>query len=301
MPHSRLTAVILNTDRRADTLACVASLRSSLGVRPDILVLDNASRDGSVQAVRSAFPEVDVLELPRNLGYAGNNNLGLQAALGRGAAWVLVLNEDVVLAPDCLARLIEVAEADPTIGIAGPMVYHHEAPTVIQSAGGRLDRLWRSSHRGLNETDTGQYGDVQPVDWISGCALLVRREVIEQVGGLDERFFYYWEETEWCLRARRAGWRIVFVPQAGIWHKGVQRDYRPAPNVTYYWTRNWLLMLEKHRAPALAWLTAASWIARNSLAWSLLPRWRESKRAHREAMWQGARDFLRHRWGMKPA
>ena len=297
----RITAVILNTDRRDDTLACLASLQASVGLRPDILVLDNASRDGSVEAIHAGFPEVDVLELPRNLGYAGNNNLGMQAALGRGAAWVLVLNEDVILAPESLTRLVAAAEDDPRIGIAGPMVYHHEAPTVIQSAGGLLDRRWRSSHRGLNEPDHGQYTAVQEVDWISGCALLIRREVIEQIGGLDERFFYYWEETEWCLRARRAGWRIAFVPQSKIWHKGVQLEYRPAPNVTYYWTRNWLMMLGKHRAPMSAWLTAAGWIARNSLSWSLLPKWRAAMRAHRQAMWQGALDFLRHRWGMRPA
>jgi hypothetical protein len=137
------------------------------------------------------------------------------------------------------------------------------------------------------------------VDWVSGCALLARREMIEQVGVLDERFFYYWEETEWCLRARRSGWLVVAVPGARIWHKGVQRDYRPGPDVTYYSTRNRLLMLGKHRAPMGAWLSASADLARTLLAWTLKPKWREMRR-HRDAMWQGMMDFLRRRWGMRP-
>ncbi|HET7010799.1 MAG TPA: glycosyltransferase family 2 protein [Anaerolineales bacterium] len=299
MSAPRVVAVILNTNRRDDSLACLASLREAGYPNLGILLLDNASSDGSVEAVRAAFPEVEVLDLARNLGYAGNNNLGIRAALERGADWVLVLNEDVVVGTGALARLMENVADDPTVGIAGPMVYHHDEPAVIQSAGGVLDGRWRSRHRGQNETDHGQYDGPRDVDWISGCALLVRREVVEMVGALDERFFYYWEETEWCLRARRAGWRIVIVPQAKIWHKGVRRTYRPGPHVTYYWTRNWLLTLAKHRAPVWAWLSVGGWILRTSLAWTLRPRWREM-REHRQAMWQGARDFVRCRWGMRP-
>lgn len=295
----RVTVIILNTDRRDDTLACLASLRASRDVHLDTLVLDNASMDGSVEAIGRIFPEVDVLELPRNLGYAGNNNLGIHAALGRDADWIFILNEDVVVAPEALSRMLEAAREDASIGIVGPMVYHHDEPTVIQSAGGILDRKWRSSHRGLNEEDVGQYGTIVEVDWVSGCALLTRKELVEDVGALDDRFFYYWEETELCLRARRAGWKVLFVPQAKIWHRGVQRDYRPGPNVTYYWTRNWLLTLAKHRAPPGAWMAALGWIVRNSLSWSL-PKWRRMRR-HRQAMWQGARDFLRGQWGMRPA
>jgi GT2 family glycosyltransferase len=240
------------------------------------------------------------LRLASNLGYAGNNNVGIRRALSQGAEWVFVLNEDVLLAPDALRRLIEVAEAEPTIGIVGPTVYHHNEPRVIQSAGGTLGPGWLAVHRGQNEPDRGQYGVPVPVEWISGCAILVRRELIEQVGALDDRFFYYWEETEWCLRARRQGWQVVFVPQARVWHKGVQREYRPSPAITYYWTRNWLLMLAKHHAPLRTWLSAVGQLLRSSLAWTIRPKWR-TMRGHREAMWQGMRDFLRRRWGMRPS
>jgi GT2 family glycosyltransferase len=127
---------------------------------------------------------------------------------------------------------------------------------------------------------------------------MVRKQVVEQVGMLDERFYYYWEETEWCLRARRAGWKVWIAPRAKVWHKGVQSDYRPAPDVTYYWARNWLLMLSKHRAPVRAWSTALILLGRSLLSWTLRPRWR-SHRAHRDALWQGATDFFRRRWGRR--
>ncbi|GIV76515.1 glycosyltransferase family 2 protein [Litorilinea aerophila] len=303
MPH--VVSVILNTNRREDTLACLASLQANDYPNHTALVLDNASTDGSVEAIRAQFPSVQVLALAENRGYAGNNNVGIAAALAQGADWVFVLNEDTILAPDCLRQLMAVAEGDDTdddtIGIVGPLVLHHDEPTVIQSAGGALGRDWQARHLGQNQPDAGQFREPRPVDWISGCAILVRRAVIEQVGMLDERFFYYWEETEWCLRARRAGWQVVHVPQARLWHKGVQRDYRPSPSVTYYNTRNRLLMMAKHRAPLRAWLIVWFQLVRTLLSWSLRPKWRRVQQEHRTALWRGAFDFLRRRWGMRPA
>jgi GT2 family glycosyltransferase len=292
-------SIILNTNRRIDTLECLDSLQRNTYANHRAIVLDNHSADGSVEAIRSAFPEVQIVELADNRGYAGNNNVGIEAALAQGAEWLFVLNEDTVLAPDCLARLVEVGESDPHIGIVGPMVYHHDEPEVIQSAGGRFGRHWESMHLAQNEPDRGQYRQPHPVDWISGCAILVRRAVIEQVGKIDERYFYYWEETEWCLRAGRAGWRIVHVPQAKLWHKGVQRDYRPKPSVTYYATRNWLLTLAKHHAPLLVWTFAWGQLLRTLTSWTVKPKWR-SKHEHRDAMWHGMVDFLRRRWGQMP-
>ena len=116
---------------------------------------------------------------------------------------------------------------------------------------------------------------------------------------LDPRFFYYWEETEWCLRAGRAGWRIVHVPRARLWHKGVQRDYRPKPSVSYYGTRNRFLMLAKHRAPVAVWAMALFETSRTLASWTVRPKWR-SMRGHRDAMWRGVVDFVRHRWGQMP-
>lgn len=292
--------VILNTNRRDDTLACLASLTESTYANHRIIVLDNASTDGSAVAIAAAYPDVQIIPLTANLGYAGNNNVGIVEAVAQGAEWVFVLNEDTILAPDCLAEMVRVGESDPHIGIVGPMVYHHNEPEVIQSAGGALGPHWESRHIAQNEPDNGQFAQPRAVDWISGCAILVRTAVIEQIGPLDERFFYYWEETEWCLRAGRAGWQIFHAPAAKLWHKGVQRDYRPGPNVTYYSTRNRFLMMSKHHAPLKIWLAVWLQTIRTMTSWTLKPQWREMH-PHRDAMWQGTLDFLRRRWGMRVA
>jgi len=299
MPQPYVITVILNTNRREDTLACLASLDQCTYKNHHVIVLDNASTDGSIEAIRTAFPDVQIIELERNLGYAGNNNVGIEAALTQQADWVLVLNEDTILDPVCIAELVEAGASDPQIGVVGPMVYHFDEPDMIQSAGGELNRYWQSSHIAQNEQDRGQFKEPRSVDWISGCAIMVRRGVIEQVGMLDDRFFYYWEETEWCLRANRAGWQIMHVPVAKLWHKGVQRDYRPKPSVTYYNTRNQLLTLAKHKAPVMVWCYTFGQIFRTLASWTLKPKWRNMT-DHRNAMWQGVRDFVRRRWGIQP-
>lgn len=294
-----VTAVILNTNKREDTLACLASLVRQTYPALRILVLDNASTDGSPEAVRRLYPQAELLALTDNRGYAGNNNVGIARAMADGSDWILVLNEDTEMAPDCIAHLVAEGERDPRIGIVGPMVYHHDEPGVIQSAGGLLGgSAWDSVHAGQNEDDRGQFAVARDVQWISGCAIMVRRAVVAQVGAIDERFFYYWEETEWCIRAAAAGWRVRHVPAAKLWHKGVQRDYRPAPSISYYATRNRLLCLSMHAPLAVrtaAWLQMAKTVA----SWTLKPKWKD-KAAHRDAMVRGARDFLAGRWGRMP-
>lgn len=282
-----------------DTLECLDSLRRNTYPNHRIIVLDNHSTDGSVSAIREGHPDVQVVELEENLGYAGNNNVGIELAIKQGADWVFVLNEDIILDNECLAKLIEVGEGDAQIGILGPLVYHHDEPNVIQSAGGILGRYWESIHLGKNEVDQGQFKTPHPVEWISGCAILVKRESIEQAGMLDGNYFIYWEETEWCIRVAQAGWKIIHVPQACVWHKGVQRDYQPNPSFTYYGTRNHLLTLAKHHAPLHAQFYTWAQILRTLTAWSIRPKWRH-KREHRNAMISGVVDFCRNRMGKMP-
>lgn len=293
-------SVILNTNRREDTLQCIASLMQSNYVNHTAIVLDNSSTDGSVEAIHGEFPSVEIIELEENRGYAGNNNVGIKAALRQGADWVFVLNEDTISDPECLTKLVEVGEGSGQIGIVGPMVYHHDEPDVIQSAGGLLGPYWESIHLAKDEPDNGQFTLPRDVEWISGCAIMVRRETIEEIGAIDDRFFYFWEETEWCVRATKAGWRVVHVPAAKLWHKGVQRNYRPKPSLMYYTTRNRFLLLSKHSAPLQAWLSAWFQSLRTLISWTFKPKWR-SRRKHRDALLLGIVDFLRHRWGKMPS
>jgi GT2 family glycosyltransferase len=300
MGNPLVITVILNTNKREDTLACLASLAKTTYPNLRNIVLDNASTDGSAEAIRQQFPDAHLVSLTQNLGYAGNNNVGIQAALEMGADWVFVLNEDTLLDPDCISKLVEVGESDGKIGVLGPLVYHADEPSVIQSAGGVITPQWDAIQIGMNEDDRGQYAQPMDVGYISGCGILVRSNAIKQNGMIDARYFYYWEETEWCIRLNRAGWRIVNVPAAKMWHKGVQRHYNPKPSVAYYAVRNRLATMRKHHAPLAGWAGALSQTLRTVISYTVRPKW-QAKREFRDAMWRGLVDFAAGRWGKMPA
>lgn len=292
--------IIISFNRRDDTLACLASLQAAAVPNMHVLVLDNASSDGSPDAIREQFPQVELVALAQNLGYAGNNNLGMRRALAQGADWLFLLNDDTEMAPDCLRLLLAAGEANPKLAAVGPLVLHHDEPEVIQSAGGQMDALLRSTHLLANQPLAVAPSAPQPVDWLTGCALLMRGAALREVGLLDEDYYLYWEETEWCLRAGAAGRQILLVPQARLWHKGVQRNYKPGPNVAYYYTRNRLLTLAKQKAPVRAWLVAYGEILRTLASYSVRPKWKP-QRAHRDAMWDGLVDFHRGTFGPRPS
>src|SRR5262249_45016367 len=143
------------------------------------------------------FPDATVLENGQNLGFAAGNNVGIAQALRIGYDYVLLLNDDTVVASGLIRTLVEGAESDPRVGLVGAKILYAEPPNVIWAGGGTISRLGVSCHRRLDELDAGEDGPVVDVDYVSGCALLVGRRVIEQVGALDERFYMYYEETEW--------------------------------------------------------------------------------------------------------
>lgn len=290
--NNSVAAVILNWKKQADTLNCLEMLGDGVSV----VVVDNGSQDGSVERIRQAKPDVPLISLEKNNGYAGGNNAGILWALAQDFEWILLINEDALLSPEDLGRLVKAARQDARVGFAGPLILHARPGEIIQSAGGLLDERWRASHRGQNQADEGQYQRSEEVRWLSGCVLLVRSRMIREIGMLDERFFLYEEELEWCLRGAQAGWKALFVPQARASHAGVSPEYEPQPYVTYYMTRNHFLLLAKHRAGLLPWTDAIGSTLRTLLSWTVKPRWR-SKSAHRNAMWLGMLDFARRRWG----
>jgi len=291
-----VVCIVLSYGSAEDTFECLESLQRSSYKHLRILLLDGDLSDDAAVRIRESFPTVRVLKLTDNRGYAGNNNVGVRAALQGGAEWVLLLNNDTVIDDQCITTMVE-AVTDHDASVAGPMIYHHDEPDTIQSAGGTLSVFWRDRHLGQNETEQQQYPNTRTVDWVSGCAFMISRPAIELVGPLDERYFMYGEEIEWCLRVRKAGGVVVHVPAAKVWHKGVRRNYEPSPAVTYYSTRNLLLTLWIHRAPGIARLVRSLYIIRLLATWTLRPKWRRSKADHRDAVWWGAVDYLRGRWG----
>ncbi|WP_254150878.1 glycosyltransferase family 2 protein [Candidatus Chloroploca mongolica] len=299
MMKPRVALLVLCYNGIEDTLACLESLQQLTYPceRYTIVVLDNASQDGTPERVQAAFPDVTVIENGANLGFAAGNNVGLRYALDHGYDYALLLNNDTEVAPDFLSILVAAAEASPRAGVVGPTIYYHVDPDLIWSAGGWID--WQRGiglMDGTGQRDTGQYPGLRPVDFVTGCALLVKRRVLEQAGLLDERFFMYYEETEWSVRVARAGYGILHVPAAQVWHK-IPLDARfDQEYLAYYMTRNRLLFLQAIGARPDTWLHALVLQDLRTYAslW-LRPKWRT--RRGRIGMGLGWLDFWRGRFG----
>ena len=216
-----IAIIVLTWNGRELTLDCLRSLEAVATPNLRTIVVDNASADGTVDAIRARYGErVTVIEHPSNLGFAAGNNAGIQRALADGVALVLLLNNDTVVAPDFVDQLVRSLLAAPDIGIAAPKIYYAEPRDQIWFAGGEIS-MWRGTarHIGIRETDRGQYDRERDIDYATGCALLVRREVFEKVGDLDPAYRAYFEDVDFCVRAREAGFRIRYVPGAHVWHR----------------------------------------------------------------------------------
>lgn len=293
-----VSIIVLNYNGCEDTLACLRSLEHLTYPNVDVIVVDNDSADGSVDAFKQAHPGVRIIQTGANLGFTGGNNVGIRYALKHGADYVMLLNNDTVAAPDMVDVMIEVMEADPRIGVSGPMIYYYSAPETIWSAGGTID--WRHGTTGmigLNEEDKSQFGQLpRPVDFVTGCCLLARREVWEQAGLLDEKFFMYYEETEWCVRASRAGYQIVHIPVAMLWHKISIENRAASPRTHYYMTRNRLLFLSRSRAGYKPLVYTLVEYTRTLVSWSVRAKWQD-KRPLRDIMLRAIKDYSLGRFG----
>lgn len=279
MAQPTIAIIVLNYNSRDDTLDCLRSLKHLTYSRAYTIVVDNASSDGSAEAIRAAFPHVKLIETGSNLGFTGGNNVGIRHALDAGADYVLLLNNDTVVAPDMIDHLIEPMLNNPAIGVAGPTIYYFDQPHVVWSAGGSID--WKrgdTSMSAIGSEDKGQFGsEPREVEFVTGCALLARRDVWDKVGLLDERFFMYYEETEWCVRASRAGYKIVHVPLAMMWHKISVEARATSPHTHYYMVRNRLLFLRHTQAGLGSWFYTLSGYCRSIISWTLRPRWRDRR------------------------
>ncbi len=251
----KISIVILNWNGKKDTLECletVFKLQAS-SFKLQTIVVDNASTDNSAAEISKQYPEVTLLKNEKNLGFAEGSNIGIRKALENRADYILLLNNDTLVDKNLVNELLNVLEEDKTVGIASPKIYfapgfeYHqgryqdeEKGKVLWYAGGRLD--WQNmlaTHRGVDEIDHGQYEKTEETDFATGCALMVRKEVFEKVGLFDNKYFLYWEDIDLCQRARKAGFKIFYVPRAVLSHKNASSSDKPGSKLhQYYQTRN---------------------------------------------------------------
>jgi GT2 family glycosyltransferase len=247
----KVYAITLNWNGRDDTIECIKSLKKSEYTNFQIVVVDNGSTDGSVPALRAEYPDVIVIENGQNLGYAEGFNTGMRHALQEGADYFLIINNDTVIDPRAIGALVSVAEQNPRTGFVSGKVYFYDEPNRLQTVGrARHPILMAHDLIGHKEIDVGQYDEVRERDFIDDVFLLVRRTVFEEVGGYDPTFFLMYEETDWCARVRRAGFKIIYTPDARIWHKGNKETSAGRSTIhQFYLARNQIPFMRRNASP----------------------------------------------------
>ena len=292
--------IILNWNGCSDTIECIKSLKEIDYLNYEIIVVDNGSKE------KLALNETEGLKIiynKENLGFAGGNNVGVKYALEQNADYILLLNNDTLTDQVFLKEMVRVGESEQEIGILGPKIYFYDTETnkktnKIWFAGGKINKIFtRGIHIGHNQEDKGQYdkNNYYQVDYITGCCLLIKRKVIEKIGLINKDYFLYYEDADWCLRARREGFKCVLASKAKIWHKCSKSAVEGSPSYIYYHSRNGL-MLAKYNGSTLILLAAylqSIWILGKQVIKLAIP----SKRIWAKAVIKGIMDFYKGRIG----
>ncbi|MBI3305256.1 glycosyltransferase family 2 protein [Candidatus Parcubacteria bacterium] len=265
--NPKITILVLNWNGGPDTIACLNSFKDLRYPNFRVIVLDNASSDDSWKRF-AQYPtppyRIAFVQTGANLGFGGGNNVGIKRALTEGTDYIFFLNNDTVLAPDALAKMVAAAAADPQIGLVGALMLTTDEPARIWFCGGRFNWLrTRGFHPHYGEPYREGMFPEHPldVDYITGGALLAKRRVFEEVGLLPEDYFLYYEDADFNARAAAAGWRRVVVPSAKVWHKGSASAKAGSPSYQYYHLRNGLTFSWRHGPSRVLTLAASLWLA----------------------------------------
>ncbi|MFO0804943.1 MAG: glycosyltransferase family 2 protein [Gemmataceae bacterium] len=244
----RVWIVPVNFNGLEDTRKCLDSL-GKLTAPASVVVVDNASKDDPTAILSTEFPHVQVLRNETNGGWSGGNNTGIRFALERGADFILLLNNDTTVHPRLIERLLAAMDANPAFGVIGPVIRFMDEPDSVMTDGTAFNRPGQPlffERRPVPERESV----VEETDIVNGCAMFVRAEVFRRIGLIDDRFFLIHEESDFCLRAREAGFKCGVLAEALVWHKGSTTFKRSGKRwQRYYDTRNLGLLLSKHRGP----------------------------------------------------
>lgn len=303
----KIIVILLNWNGKKDTLECLASLNQVDYPNFLSIVVDNGSADDSVEAIRTSFPNTPIFETKANLGFAGGNNVGIEWAMRQHAEWILLLNNDTTVAPDFLKAFIAAAHEQPKAKILGAKILRYHHPHIVDHLGG----FWNPKLGEFLCPESGQkdhiYFNMQPVDYVCGAALLMHRSVPEIIGLLEPNFFLFWEESDFCLRAKKAGLEVWTAPQAKIYHKVSSSFTGGKPHMHYFWWRSRLLWIERNCTPKekkeiyRKIIVPELWkMGRHYLLKSFFSSDKQKARRYRAGL-VGALDFFRKRFGNCPA
>ena len=238
-----VSIITINYNGLEDTCALIETIPFNENM--EVIVVDNASKNLEAETIAHRYPQVKIIKSERNLGFAGGNNLGIQAAQGK---YLFLINNDTVFKEFIIQALIDRIESSPNMGIVCPKIRFAWGSNPIQYTGySRLSRVSVRNHAiGFNEEDEGQYGTAHPTPYAHGAAMLIRREAIHKVGLMPECYFLYYEELDWSMMFARAGYQIWYEPKCTIYHKESRATGQNSPLRTYYLTRNRLLLVRRN-------------------------------------------------------
>jgi GT2 family glycosyltransferase len=246
MSLSKASIIVLSWNGMKYLEDCLSAALEQAYPDFELIVVDNASTDGSAEFVAVDFPQVRLVRNERNLGFAGGNNVGLRAAKGD---MLVLLNQDTVVQPGWLMALAETLQ-DSSVGIAGSKILDFDRKALSHAGGRLLEPTLIGVHIGAGEWDEGQYDEPADVKYVTGAAMATRRDVIDRVGLLDESFFpAYYEDVDWCLRVAAAGFKIRYCPRATVWHDESSSTRNHWPRKHYFHYRARLMLLLKHFSP----------------------------------------------------
>lgn len=298
----KVGVVLLNWNGGEFTIPCIESLLAGTMTPWRILVWDNASDDGSPDRIAERFPEVKVICSASNEGFARGNNLGAVELLREGADYIWVLNNDTIVDSCCLEKLLGSMERRPEAAAAIGKILYAEPSDLIWYAGA-VCRPWslEMCHRGASENDRGQYDQEGPVPFISGCCMLIRREALQACGLFDERYFIYYEDSDWSLRIRQNRWMLWYEPGAILWHRvsaSMKKNTlgRAGGSVSakqhYYSTRNRLFTIRRHANRPWQFVSAVTCLLFDRVLISagllVFQKWEKVR-----ALWRGVADGWR--------
>ncbi len=230
-----VSVIVVNWNGKAYLGACLTSLCNQTFLDFELIVVDNGSTDGSVEIVRSHFPDCLIIQNTSNYGFARGNNQGIEKAKGR---YIVLLNNDAEAESHWLEELVKVAEEDQRIGMLASKIYLQGGHKIIDNVGHLIYRDGLNRGRGRLEADHGQFEQMEEVLFPSGCAALYRREMLEEIGLFDEDFFAYGDDTDLGLKGRLAGWKCLYVPTAIVFHRYSQSSGSYSPFKAFYVERN---------------------------------------------------------------
>jgi hypothetical protein len=245
--NPKIGIIIVNYNGEEYTNSCIRSIFKSSYQNYLIVVIDNASTDNSVQLLEEEFNnKIILIKNEDNLGFSGANNIGIKYALKNGCEYVLLLNNDTETDKDLMKNMVD-ASIKNNNAIISPKIYYYDEPKKIWAAGGCL--TWKkglSFHYGFNEIDRGQFEVRKEINFATGCCILIHKSVFEKIGFLAEEYFLYFEDTDFCVRAKRAGIKILYEPSAKLWHKVSSTTGGEESIITlYYGNRNRLYLNNK--------------------------------------------------------